>query len=455
MVQPVVILFLLGNAALSALGYEDLGGPVTAENAGHVLLQTLKEEIKSTTNTEDNADFSVESEESKLLEGMDKPEEPEIDTEEPEVHDLDDHQLVWAHQPASDDGLSESDRLALAEINASNPGPLPNFTDATSLVDSGAEKFGDSTDDEVIAPEDQGEISNVVNDPGDGSFTEDAQEAKKEDHVNQVSFEADGPGDDDDYKYLRNASESISGLELHYGIKPETGDKIPNFAQSFAGCGCNYQEWSNTWTCSGTIAIPKSVSGKECCCCTMSCDRRSRCDHETCDAIGIDQRAEVEAYERERKKKLGDADALFCETKMYRVPVGPGRCDNNKNLAACRKIGKYPLCDHSSYAGRGKQCYFPRGKKPCEGRHFSHVGHLRSSHFNLMDFFGMCFVTNNGHHTLQPHAEGHAWNNHGGNYNMNDPGTPNKLVKYIPATDFDNQRQMGGWHTYCVNESPN
>merc|ERR1719407_58590 len=84
--------------------------------------------------------------------------------------------------------------------------------------------------------------------------------------------------------------------------------------------------------------------------CTMSCDRRSRCDHETCDAIGIDQRAEVEAYERERKKKLGDADQLFCGTKMYRVPVGPGRCSNSRNLAACRKIGKYPLCDHSSYA---------------------------------------------------------------------------------------------------------
>lgn len=464
MVQPVVVLFLIGNAALSVLGQEDLGGPPTAENAGHVLLQTLKEEIKSTSHAEDSADVSVESEESTVLEGMDKPEEPEVVGQESDVHDLNDYQVAWAHEPAPDDGLSEQDRLALTEIMASDPGPLPNFTDTTSLIDSedGDGKFGDSTDDLITAPEDQGESSNVVNDPGDESFTADSQQLKKEDHVEQADF-GPGPNDGGDGHYgyadLRNANESVSGLEVHdgisYGIKPESGDKIPSFAQSFAGCGCNYQEWSNQWTCSGTIAVPKSVSGKECCCCTMSCDRRNRCDHETCDAIGIDQRAEVEAYERERKKKLGDADHLICDTKLYRVPVGPGRCSNSKNLAACRKIGKWPLCDHSSYAGRGKQCYFPRNKKPCQGHHIGHVGHERSMHFNTMDFFGMCFVTNNGDHTLIPHAEGHTWNNHGGNYNMNDPGTRNKVVKTVHVSEFDNQRFMGGWHTYCVNEQPN
>merc|ERR1719313_1331814 len=308
----------------------------------------------------------------------------------------------------------------------------------------------------LTAPEDQGESSNIINDPGGSSYTESTEEFEKDDQVQLVSYGAGdvegSDGYDDGYQDLRNANGTVSGLEVHHGIQPETGDKIPKFSNSFPGCGCDYQEWSGTWFCRGTIAAPKSVSGKECCCCTMNCDRRNRCDHETCDAIGIDQRAEVEAWERERKKKLGDADAIFCDVKMYRVAVGPGRCSNSKNVAACKKIGKTPLCDHSSYAGRNKGCYFPRGKKPCEGRHFSHVGHLRASHFNIMDFFGMCFVANNGDHTLIPHAEGHTWNNHNGNYQMNDPGTPNRAVQQFHATQIDNQHALGGWHTYCVNE---
>lgn len=447
----------MASAAFSALGQEDPGGPLTTEEVsseGHVLLQHKASEIESASHTEESTGVTVESEDSKVLEGMDKPEEPQdldVPVEDPVVHDLSDHDDLEY------DGLSESDRLALAELQKSDPGPLPNFTETASLVDAGSEKFGDETDGEITAPEDRGESSNVINDLLDSSYTESQDELKKEDHVELVSYgeEHEGDGYDDGYQDLRNADGNISGLEVHHGIKPEKGDKVPKFAQSFPGCGCDYQEWSETWSCKGTIAAPKSVSGKECCCCTMSCDRRSRCDHETCDAIGIDQRAEIDAYEKERRKKLGDADALACETKLYRVSVGPGRCSNSKNLAACRKIGKYPLCDHSSYAGRGKQCYFPRGKKPCEGHHFSHIGHLRTGHFNIMDFFGMCFVANNGDHTLIPHAEGHTWNNHGGTYNMHDPGARNRVIKQYPAAEIDNGRALGGWHTYCVNEQPN
>eukprot|EP00746_Dinoflagellata_sp_MGD_P168269 gnl/MRDRNA2_/MRDRNA2_99586_c0_seq1.p1 gnl/MRDRNA2_/MRDRNA2_99586_c0~~gnl/MRDRNA2_/MRDRNA2_99586_c0_seq1.p1 ORF type:complete len:483 (-),score=75.96 gnl/MRDRNA2_/MRDRNA2_99586_c0_seq1:27-1394(-) len=455
MAQLVAAFFLLVNAAFSALVQEDLGGPLTSEEVsseGHVLLQHKASEIESVNHTEESAGITVDSEDSDVLQGMDKPEEPEdpeLAVEEPVVHDLSDHDTEY-------DALSEEDRLALAELQKADPGPLPNLTE-TSLT--GMEAFGDVTDKIVTAPEDQGETSNVVNDPGDSSYTESTEDIKKEeDQVQLVSYgaeDADVDGYDDGYQDLSSANGTVSGLEVYHGIRPETGEKIPSFANSFPGCGCDFQEYNKMWTCRGTIAAPKSVSGKKCCCCTMNCDRRSRCDHETCDAIGIDQRAEVEAWEKARKKRLGDADALYCDTKMYRVPVGPGRCSNSRNLAACRKIGKYPLCDHSAYAGRGKQCYFPRGKKPCEGRHFSHVGHLRSSHFNPMEFYGMCFVTNNGDHTLIPHAEGHTWNNHGGNYQFNDPGQVNRQVASYPVAEIDNQRAVGGWHTYCVNESPN
>jgi hypothetical protein len=462
MTQFAVISSLLANAAFSALAQEDLGGPVASEEKAHALLQH-KAEVESASHSDDSADVSIDSEDSKVLEGMDKPEEEEMPAEEPEVHDqvhdLDDH-----------DGLSESEKLALAEIDASDPGPLPNLTQ--SLIDSeseklGMEKFGDATDEIIVPPEEQGESANVVNDP-QGSYTPDQEELKNEDHVQDADFgQSDEPLMSDDgtdgkegYQDLHNANETVSGLEVRLGLKPETGDHVPEFAQSFPGCGCDFQEYSKKWTCSGTIALPKSVSGKECCCCTMSCDRRSRCDHETCDAINIDQRAEVEAYEKARKKRLGDADAFLCGTKLYKVPIGAGRCSNSRNLAACRKVGKYPLCDHSSYAGRGKQCYFPRGKKPCEGRHFSHIGHLRASQkedsgFELMDFYGMCFVANNGDHTLFPNGEGHNWNNHGGAYTLNDPGTANRMVARYTVPDLDNQRVLGGWHTYCVNESPN
>jgi hypothetical protein len=460
MARLIVVLFLSLNAALLASAQEDLGGPLASEEVsseGHVLLQHKASEIESASHSEESTGITVDTEDSKVLEGMEKPEEPEepeVAADEPLVHDLSDH------GDSTYDVLSESDRLALAELQKSDPGPLPNITETNSLVDAGSETFGDETDNMVTAPEDQGESSSIINDPGDSSTTESEEELEKDNQAVQlVSYGAGdvegSDGYDDGYQDLSNVNGTVSTLAVHHGIKPETGDKIPKFSQSFPGCGCDWQEYNSKWFCSGTIAAPKSVSGQKCCCCTMSCDRRSRCDHDTCDAIGIDQRAEVEAWERARRKKLGDADALVCETKLYKVTVGPGRCSNSRNLAACKKIGKTPLCDHSSYAGRGKQCYFPRGKKPCEGRHFSHVAHQRASHFNTLDFFGFCFVANNGDHTLIPHAEGHVWNNHNGAYNMHDPGQANRAIQSFPAAEIDNQRALGGWSTYCVNEQPN
>jgi len=126
-----------------------------------------------------------------------------------------------------------------------------------------------------------------------------------------------------------------------------------------------------------------------------------------------------------------------------------------KNIAACKKVGKTALCDHQSYA-RG-QCYSPAKakKQPCVGKHFSHGAHLRSMHLDIMDFYGHCFVTSNGDHTLIPNGESHAWNNHRGVWYLNDPGTVNKRVQAISSADMDSGNALGGWHTYCVDEKPN
>merc|ERR1740117_419066 len=114
---------------------------------------------------------------------MDKPEEPEEDPEMPheesQIHDLNDHQLVWGHDPVDD---AETQRLALAELEATDAGPLPNFTQSLSQGSNEMEKFDDMTDlvDAETPPEEYGIQSDVVDDPR-GSYTESKEDLIKDD----------------------------------------------------------------------------------------------------------------------------------------------------------------------------------------------------------------------------------------------------------------------------------
>lgn len=244
--------------------------------------------------------------------------------------------------------------------------------------------------------------------------------------------------------------EGLNETQL-FAIKPETGDAMPTPPKSFPGCGCDWDD-HKTWSCKGTIALPPSQQGNECCCCTLSCNKNNRCNDEQCLAYGIDQRAEIAAEEARLKDLLKGADALLGELPMFKVSLGAGRASGLKIRDACKAKNMVPLCDHASYMGYG--CYHPKGKKYIG--HFSFPQHHLSYNYGTdpTQMYGIAMYSNAaGAHggALTATGMSHAWVALSSSVQMSDMGTK-KVVRTIPTSQIDSGAQLGGWSTYCVKQ---
>lgn len=249
-------------------------------------------------------------------------------------------------------------------------------------------------------------------------------------------------------------------------IKPETGDKIPPYAKSFAGCACDWLEPRGYWACEGKIAFPEEIQGRDCGCCGVKCLKSNRKSDEECLAGGYDQKAELEAERKRLEELLKGADLLIGTDLPGFIVTLPdkGQCTTTLIKKACTAgNGKAkdltPLCDHTSYSSTN-QCYTPgtySGSKYWH-KHFSHW----SSHRQLMNldvddeiFYGMCFFTSNGVNTLTPSGNGHTWTNSAHSHISKRPGLhkPKNSVR-ISAMN-DGTGELGSWRTICVKQAPN
>jgi len=259
-----------------------------------------------------------------------------------------------------------------------------------------------------------------------------------------------------------STEESHEGLnETHLlGLTPEKGDAMPKPPKSFPGCGCDFQEDSKSWTCKGTIALPASVQGNKCCCCTLSCAKDNRCTDEQCLANGIDQRAEIAAEEARLNDLLKGASALFGELPVYKISLGQGRCSGLKIMNACKAKNMVPLCDTERFCQPGYGCYHPDCGKP-RGEwkfygHFSVPNHHITYKYGTdpMQMYGIAMYNKfdgplGG--ALIANANGHQWCSQVNDVRIYQAGK-NVLVRSIPIGQIDSGAVLGGWHTYCVKE---
>lgn len=256
----------------------------------------------------------------------------------------------------------------------------------------------------------------------------------------------------------------VSGLELKLNateeLHPEKGDKIPPFAKTFPGCGCQWYEPRGYWACEGTIAFPEDIQGSECGCCGKHCQKSNRKSDEECLAGGFDQKAEMEAERKRLAELLKGADLLLTDSLpgfIVKVP-DKGECTNDLLVKAC-KIGNgkekdlTPLCDHTNYAST-KRCYTPPDSK-FKSKHFSHwSGHRATFNLDVDDeiFYGMCFFTNNGRHTLYPTGNAHAWSQ---GSSVSPRTGLHKQWQSIPVARMnDGSGALGSWRTICVKQAP-
>jgi len=253
----------------------------------------------------------------------------------------------------------------------------------------------------------------------------------------------------------------LSVLQLNQTIKPEIGEKLPGFVQSFPGCSCSYEEGKGKWKCAGTIAYPAAVSGDKCCCCGLTCDKRQRCNNEQCLTIGIDQGPEVAAEQAAWDKLMKGADILIGDDLPgFFVDLGKGQCKRSTIIAKCKEKGLTPLCDHTSYSTQN-QCYTPRSG-PSHNRHFSHWGGHRV-HMNLGDdymFYGTCFYALNGDWALAPcNGDSHCWTNGNSRLSPNARVLATGDVPNIYFNDLNackaKPEGLGCWRTVCVKMEPN
>jgi len=91
-------------------------------------------------------------------------------------------------------------------------------------------------------------------------------------------------------------------FSLGVSIHPEKGDKIPNFAKTFPGCGCVWMEPESVWSCEGTILWPEELQGDTCGCCGLGCGSSNRKSDDECLAGGYDQAAEMAALRQAAAK---------------------------------------------------------------------------------------------------------------------------------------------------------
>jgi len=264
--------------------------------------------------------------------------------------------------------------------------------------------------------------------------------------VNQSLFHEESQGEE--------AASAADSDEIS-GLRPEAGDKIPKFAQTFPGCSCTFEESRNAWLCTGSIAMPKSVAGDPCCCCTLGCDKTTRCTNDQCLAIGIDQAAEIAAEEKRLADLLKGADILLGGAiPAYKVMLPQGqRCMRSKIVQACKDQSLTPLCDHSSYWNSGgRQCWYADVKsaqgKSFLGHHFSLPSHNRAMGLDPNDLAGMCFYAVHGDYALVNTGSTHTWSNAGA-------GTAvQRLGKRWTFSQMDSQANGHAWFTLCTKNPP-
>jgi len=257
---------------------------------------------------------------------------------------------------------------------------------------------------------------------------------------------------------------ALAGVQMALGvevntsllIRPETGDKLPPYAKTFPGCSCQWNE--PDWSCSGSIAFPRSQQGESCCCCSVGCSKSNRCSDEACMSIGVNQKRELEEERKRIEELLKGADMLIGQdVPGFVVDLGQGRCDQNKIINGCRQKGLTPLCDHTSYARGG--CWSP-GKPGTKfhNRHFSHWGSHRQ-YFGIPDdykFYGMCFYANNPNALAPCNGDSHCWTN--GNHRLS-PNSRVLATGRVPNIHFNEISNCNGglgcWRTICVKNRPN
>lgn len=346
------------------------------------------------------------------------------------------------------------------------------FPQASSLplTDAEASIGAEATIDSEAAPQD-GEL------PVDAEASIDADAS--------VDFEASGlssiamnPGQehvDDNTQYSIDADEDLkpflSNLEVNQslfhkehagelaaaedvsGLQPQKGDKIPKFAQTFPGCYCVFEDVSQTWSCTGSIASPESVAGDSCCCCTLGCHKTNRCTNAQCLAVGIDQAAEIAAEEKRISDLLKGADLLLGgEIPAYKVMIPKGkRCMRSLIVKACQDQGLTPICDHSSYwHSGGRQCWYADiGNGKYLGHHFSLPSHNKAVGLDVGELAGMCFYAVHGDMALANTGTTHTWTN----------AAPSTAIKGSGGRHWtfgqqDAQSNGHAWFTLCAKNKP-
>lgn len=249
-------------------------------------------------------------------------------------------------------------------------------------------------------------------------------------------------------------------------IDPDKGDKIPPYAKTFPGCACTWGESRGQWSCEGRIAFPEDIQGEKCGCCGMKCLKSNRQTDDVCLAGGYDQQAEMAAERKRLAELLKGADMLLSDDLPGFIVTVPdkGQCTNDLLVKACKQGNANakdltPLCDHSSYYSTGK-CYTPAGYPPSaqskfNGRHMSHwSSHRQLMKFDVDDeiFYGMCFVTSNGAHTLYPTSTAHGWSSSG---SVSPRAGLSKPKSAVPIAKMnDGSGELGMWRTICVRNPP-
>lgn len=259
-------------------------------------------------------------------------------------------------------------------------------------------------------------------------------------------------------------------------IAPEKGDALPEFAKTFPGCSCEWNEgFKSGYSCENDILAPDSMAGKNCCCCTTDCLSEHRCSNDECLMLGVDQAAEIEAERIAAEKAAKESPippSQFGSAKMTLVRLPQGDCTSRGPLDACKKQGLYPMCfSHSK--GRQRDGGKPGCKVTNRGRTmkcdqeqncwwfadypkhpYSHMSfeNLKNFGINPAKFGGFCMYAANGgtNQGLVLNGKGPAaW----------APNNPKSRAAYkITGADGKewtaNEQSAMGWQTVCVNEKP-
>jgi len=312
-------------------------------------------------------------------------------------------------------------------------------------------EHGDAADIDDVIPAEDSKVDEVI----------EAGTLGSDSHINLAQNESHNSLTEIARSVL-NAGSTANGTELSVlqewsALKPEKGEKVPQFVKSFPGCQCSYQESGGKWRCKGTIAYPPDVVGDKCCCCGLSCTPRGRCNNDQCLTIGVDQGPEIAAEQKRWAELMKGADMLIGDdVPGFIEDLGKGRCDQNRIIQGCRAKQLTPMCDHTSYANGGG-CYSPGlpGTR-FHNRHFSHWSSHRQ-YFEIEDdylFYGMCFYSNNANALAPCNGNSHCWTN--GNHRLSPPARVSGDVPNIHFNQItDCSGGLGCWRTICVKEKPN